>query len=154
MMIVPLESDHLDSVTAIEEEDGDARWTRAQFEKELSQEVGRFFVVLGSDPTATATGGQTPILGYGGYWKVGPEAQITNLVVRKDQRCRGIGRRLLEFILDCARVEMCSACTLEVRQGNVHAQSLYRALGFEVKGARPKIYQNPVEDAVLMEKKL
>jgi ribosomal-protein-alanine N-acetyltransferase len=60
----------------------------------------------------------------------------------------------LEFILDCARSEECSECTLEVRASNRHAQSLYKAVGFKIKGTRPKIYQNPVEDAVLMEKKL
>jgi len=146
MRIEPLEADHLDPVAAIEAKDGDAHWSRAQFEKELSGEFRRFFVVLDSDPPE--------ILGYGGYWKAGPEAQITNLVVRHESRCQGIGKRLLEFILDCARGEECVTCTLEVRAANRHAQSLYRSLGFEVKGTREKIYHNPEEDAVLMEKKL
>ncbi len=146
MMMVPLEADHLESVTAIEEKDGDAHWSRAQFEKELAGEFKRFFVVM--EPPAA------DILAYGGYWKAGPEAQITNIVVRQESRCKGIGKRLLEFILDCARSEACTTCTLEVRQGNAHAQSLYKSLGFETRGSRPKIYQNPVEDAVLMEKQL
>ena len=55
-------------------------------------------------------------------------------------------------ILDCARGEMCTTCTLEVRKSNAHAQSLYKSLGFKVKGTRTKIYQNPTDDAVLMEK--
>jgi [ribosomal protein S18]-alanine N-acetyltransferase len=146
MRIEPLEADQLDAVTAIEAKDGDAHWARAQFEKELSGEFRRFFVVVESDPP--------DILGYGGYWKAGPEAQITNLVVRQESRCRGIGKRLLEFILDCARGEGCVTCTLEVRATNAHAQLLYKSLGFEVKGTRPKIYKNPVDDAVLMEKRL
>jgi [ribosomal protein S18]-alanine N-acetyltransferase len=143
MRIVPLDSDHLDQVAAIEAKDGTAHWSRAQFEKELAGEFRRFFVVIDDD-----------ILGYGGYWKAGPEAQVTNLVVKQESRCRGIGRRLLEFILDCARGEECTACTLEVRQSNGHAQALYKSLGFEVKATRAKIYQNPEEDAVLMEKSL
>jgi ribosomal-protein-alanine N-acetyltransferase len=154
MMMLPLEAGHLDQVAEIETKDGDAHWSRAQFEKELSGEFRRFFVVLESDPTPTETGGQTPILAYGGYWKAGPEAQITNLVVCKESRCRGIGKRLLEFILDCARGEECVTCTLEVRLSNHHAQSLYKSLGFDSKGTRTTIYQNPVEDAVLMEKQL
>ena len=60
----------------------------------------------------------------------------------------------MEFLLDCARGEGCTSGTLEVRQSNQHAQTLYKGLGFEVKGTRPKIYENPVEDAVLMEKQL
>jgi len=146
MMMRPLETDDLDAVAAIEAKDGDAHWSRAQFEKELEGEVRRFFVSL--EPESP------DILAYGGYWKAGLEAQITNIVVRRESRCRGIGKRLMEFLLDCARGEGCTSGTLEVRQSNQHAQTLYKGLGFEVKGTRPKIYENPVEDAVLMEKQL
>jgi len=150
-MIVPMESSHLDAVAAIEARDGDVRWSREQFEKELSGDVRRFFAVIEERPEPGPT---TDVLAYGGYWKAGPEAQIVNLVVRKESRCRGIGKRLLEFILDCARSEMCASCTLEVRQTNAHAQALYKGLGFDVKGTRPRLYENPIEDAVLMEKPL
>ena len=146
MKIVPLESTQVDLVTAIEERDGDVRWSRAQFEKELAGEFRRFFIVLEEDDPNP--------LAYGGYWKAGPEAQITNLVVRRESRCRGIAKRLVEFILDCARGEECTTCTLEVRAANAHAQALYRNLGFDVKGTRPTLYTNPVDDAVLMEKVL
>jgi len=146
MMIVPMDNGHLDAVAAIEASDGDVHWSQAQFEKELEGEFRRFFVVVEE--------GSPDIMAYGGYWKAGPEAQIVNLVVRKEARCRGIGKRLVEFILDCARGEECTACTLEVRKNNAHAQALYKGLGFEIRGTRPKIYQDPVEDAVLMEKTL
>jgi ribosomal-protein-alanine N-acetyltransferase len=146
MMMVPLEFDHLEAVTAIEAKDGAAHWSREQFQKELSGEFHRFFVVV--EPDAP------DILAYGGYWKAGPEAQITNLVVRKESQCRGIGKRLLEFLLDCARGEACESCTLEVRASNQHALSLYKGLGFDVKATRAKIYQKPIEDAILMEKTL
>src|SRR5262249_26073268 len=132
------------TVAEIEAKDGDVRWTRDQFAKELKGEFKRFFLAV--EPP--------DILGYGGYWKADSEAQITNLVVRKASRCQGVGRRLVEFILDCAASEMCTTCTLEVRKNNAHAQSLYRSLGFEVKGSRPKIFKDPVDDAVLMERKI
>ncbi len=146
MKIEPLTMSDLDAITALETRDGDVHWSRAQFEKELEGEFQRFFVVK-EDPSPD-------LLAYGGYWKAGPEAQITNLVVRQENRCQGIARRLVDFILDCARSELCTSCTLEVRKSNAHAQALYRKLGFEVKGTRPKIYQNPEEDAVMMEKTL
>jgi ribosomal-protein-alanine N-acetyltransferase len=144
MRIEPMDADRLDEVAAMEARDGDAHWSRAQFEKELGGEFRRFFLAV--EPP--------DLLGYAGYWKADSEAQITNIVVRQESRCQGIGRRLVEFLLDCAASEMCTSCTLEVRKSNAHAQSLYRSLGFEVKGMRKKIYQNPEEDAVLMEKKL
>ena len=145
-MIAPLQPEQLDEVTGIELRDGDVHWSRAQFQKELGGEFQRFFVVQESPAPE--------ILGYGGYWKAGPEAQIINLVVRQESRCRGIGRRLLEFIFDCARGEGCESCTLEVRASNAHAQKLYESLGFAVKGTRKALYQNPVDDAVMMEKLL
>ena len=144
MTIVPMGQTDLDEVATIESKDGDVRWTRQNFEKELKGEFMRFFLAV--EPPE--------ILGYGGYWVAESEAQITNLVVRKEYRCKGIGRRLVEFILDCARSESCQTCTLEVRKSNAHAQSLYKALGFEITGTRKRIYQDPKEDAILMEMKL
>ncbi len=147
MRVAPLEEQYLDDVSAMEKQDGDVHWSRAQFERELESEVIRFFVVLSSDVRPI-------VLGYGGYRVAGTEAQITNLVVRRDARCRGIGRHLLEFLVDCARGESCSSCTLEVRATNARAQRLYQKLGYEVQGTRSKMYQDPEEDGVLMEKRL
>jgi ribosomal-protein-alanine N-acetyltransferase len=157
--IIPLAVEHLDEVAAIEARDGDVRWSRAQFEKELTSEVRRFFVVETPWCQAPLTDGRTlvpgtTVLAYGGYWKAGPEAQITNLVVRRENRRQGIGRRLVEFLLDCARGEACEAATLEVRSRNAAARALYASMGFKVAGTRKSIYKEPTDDAVLMEKKL
>ena len=144
MQIEPLRESHLDTVSEIEANDGDVKWSRAQFAKELESEFIRFFVATSDDN----------ILGYVGYRKADTEAQVTNLVVRKESQCQGVGRRLLEFLLDCARGESCTTCTLEVRKSNAHAQALYQKIGFEIQSTRPKMYQNPEEEGVLMEKKL
>jgi [ribosomal protein S18]-alanine N-acetyltransferase len=144
MEIEPLRETHLDIVEAIEARDGDVKWSRAQFAQELENEFIRFFV-------ATSEAG---ILGYAGYRKADTEAQVTNLVVRKESQCQGVGKRLLEFLLDCARGESCKTCTLEVRASNAHAQALYQKLGFEKQNVRKKMYQNPEEAGLLMEKKL
>ena len=47
MLIIPLAEEHLDAVTDLEEREGDVHGSRIQFEKELSNEVGRFFVMVG-----------------------------------------------------------------------------------------------------------
>ncbi len=104
MKIEPLAFGDLDAITALEARDGDVHWSRAQFEKELKGEFQRFFVVKEES--------SPDILAYGGYWKAGPEAQLTNLVVRRENRCRGITRRLVDFILDCARSEDCNRFTV------------------------------------------
>jgi len=143
-MIRPLGEDDLDEVAALEERDGDAHWSRAQFEKELESEFVRFFV-LTEGPE---------IIGFGGYWKAGPEAQVTNLVIRRENRCQGNAKRLLEFLFDCARSEECTSMTLEVRARNAHAMALYAKMSFVETGRRIKFYKDPSDDAVLMEKPL
>jgi ribosomal-protein-alanine N-acetyltransferase len=142
--IVPLTPESLDAVAGIETHASDTHWSRAQFEKELSSPIARFFVLQE----------QRNILGYGGYWKVGDDAQITNLVVPPTQRRQGIGQHLLDYLLDRAKAEGCRTASLEVRSRNQAALALYRKAGFQTQGTRPKVYTHPIDDAVLMEKKL
>src|SRR3989338_10987232 len=105
VVVKPLTPNALDPVAGIERVAGEARWSRAQFEKELSSQISRFFVLQKG----------CNILGYGGYWKVDEEAQITNLVISPAARRRGMGRLLLKHLLERAAAEGCRAVTLEVR---------------------------------------
>jgi ribosomal-protein-alanine N-acetyltransferase len=134
----------LDAVSELEQVAGDVHWSREQFERELKKPFSRFFVLRdGND-----------IVGYGGYWKAGDEAQIANLVVRLEYRRRGFGQRLLSSLLEHASSEGCGRSTLEVRSANLAALRLYEKESFVAVGLRKKIYINPVDDAVLMEKRL
>lgn len=142
MKIVPLAAEWIDSLAELEKAAGDAGWSRAQFAKELSLEMSRFFVLTMEDRVS----------GYGGYWKVNDEAQITNLVIEPAHRRKGLGRKLLSHLMESARQERCLRSTLEVRRNNHGALALYRQAGFTVVGRRPKVYNDPIEDAVLMEK--
>ncbi|MDR1645032.1 MAG: GNAT family N-acetyltransferase [Tannerellaceae bacterium] len=60
-----------------------------------------------------------------------PMVNIHDVVVLPSYRGRGIGRRLLDGIIDEAGRRGASRLTLEVRKDNVVAQKLYRSLGFE-----------------------
>lgn len=142
--LVRLSVERLDPVVALEQVAGDVHWSRAHFEKELSSSVSRFFVLLR----------RGNILGYGGFWKVADEAQITNLVIAPQERRRGHGRYLLEQLLTHAQAEGCRVSRLEVRRQNQAAIALYRQMGFTVQGQRANAYTDPVDDAILMEKEL
>jgi ribosomal-protein-alanine N-acetyltransferase len=142
--LVPLTPEALDEVAAIEQQGGDVGWTRVQFEKELSLPMSRFFVGLEEDN----------ILGYGGFWKVGDDAQITNLVIHPSQRNQGHGRHLLKGLLEQAHAEGCKRMLLEVRSRNAAAQALYKKAGFMEQGRRRNVYSNPKDDAILMERML
>jgi polysaccharide biosynthesis protein PslH len=74
------------------------------------------------------------------------ETEILNLAVAPEFRRRGVATRLL---LDCFQ-RLPGTFFLEVRASNTAAQTLYAGLGFTTAGKRPRYYDNPVEDAVVM----
>lgn len=60
-----------------------------------------------------------------------PMINIHDLMVLPAFRRRGIGGMLMDKVIDLARQRGCSRVTLEVRQDNLPAQSLYHRLGFQ-----------------------
>ncbi|MCD6181543.1 MAG: ribosomal protein S18-alanine N-acetyltransferase [Candidatus Cloacimonetes bacterium] len=90
------------------------------------------------------------IAGYICCWKVLDECTITNVGVDVEVQRQGIGRRLVNFIMDRMQQEGCDEFFLEVRASNLPALALYRSIGFEVVGVRRKYYSHPVEDAMIM----
>jgi len=78
------------------------------------------------------------------------ELHINNIGVHAAERRRGVGNALMQAAVATATRGGASAAILEVRAGNVAAQSLYRRYGFEVVGRRRLYYREPPEDALLM----
>jgi ribosomal-protein-alanine N-acetyltransferase len=96
------------------------------------------------------------VAGYGILSMGAGEAHILNICVREDLRCRGIGRRLLEYLLDRSRDAGMREAFLEVRPTNLSAIRLYQSLGFEQIGVRRGYYQsvNGREDAAVLRRDL
>ena len=69
------------------------------------------------------------------------EAHILNVCVREEFRCRGVGRRLMEHLLERGRVSGMSEAFLEVRPSNTAAIRLYQSMGFRQVGLRRGYYQ-------------
>ena len=82
------------------------------------------------------------------------EWELENIVVAHAARHRGIGKRLLEALVDAARETNSSAVFLEVRESNTAARTLYEGSGFEQTGRRPSYYTSPSEDAILYRRPL
>ena len=78
------------------------------------------------------------------------EIHVNNVAVRPEYRRLRIGEKLLRAVLTWGRDKGSAQAVLEVRAGNVAAQKLYQACGFEVIGRRRRYYKAPVEDALLM----
>lgn len=55
---------------------------------------------------------------------------IHDLIVRKNYRGKGIGKKLLEEVINIADERECSKVTLEVREDNKVAQALYYSMEF------------------------
>lgn len=84
--------------------------------------------------------------GYMGVQIFSGEGYVTNVATLKEFRRRGVAKALINEVM---KNEM-EFLTLEVRQSNIPAISLYRSLGFVEVGKRPRFYREPTEDAVLM----
>jgi [ribosomal protein S18]-alanine N-acetyltransferase len=132
---------HVAEALPIEEDlFGAEKWSAAMFWNELAQ---RHFYVVALDGSAVA--------GYAGLSIVGKnESWVQNIAVRKDAQHRGIGRALLEALLERSAAQGVYKTLLEVAVDNVAAQRLYAAYDFEPIGLRRGYYQPSNTDALVM----
>lgn len=93
---------------------------------------------------------ESNIIGYIGIWTLLDECQINKIAVIPEKRKNGIGKTILNHVLEFTRDIGVKNWYLEVRESNKAAQALYRSAGFSSVGTRKNYYINPVEDAVLM----
>jgi len=82
---------------------------------------------------------------------VGREWEVENVVVQREIRRSGIGTQLLETILDLGRAGDCGRVFLEVRESNEPARKLYEKSGFREIGTRRSYYENPKENAIVLQ---
>ncbi len=142
MILSDMTAADLDDVLEIERLSFPQPWTRGMFLHELKVPFSR---------TVLARADELPhqLLGYVCRWLIGDEMQILNVAVGPEHRQRGLGRALVEIVLDEATREGARLVTLEVLRSNVAAIALYRSLGFAETGMR-RNYYGTGEDALLM----
>ncbi len=75
-------------------------------------------------------------------------ADLTNIAVASEFRNQGIASELLKFLLQELKNYH---IFLEVRISNIPAINLYQKFCFKQVGIRKRFYQNPIEDAILMQ---
>ncbi|HEV8678909.1 MAG TPA: GNAT family N-acetyltransferase [Stellaceae bacterium] len=71
---------------------------------------------------------------------LGGEVEILSLGVVPERRRHGVGRALLDAVIDEAGRRCTSSVVLEVAAGNATARRLYAAAGFRCVGCRPRYY--------------
>jgi ribosomal-protein-alanine N-acetyltransferase len=96
------------------------------------------------------------LIGHGILTVGAGEAHILNICVREEFRCRGVGRRLMDYLLERGRVAGMTEAFLEVRPTNTAAIRLYQSMGFRQVGLRRGYYQavGGREDAAVLRKHL
>ncbi|MGB3533365.1 MAG: GNAT family N-acetyltransferase [Microcoleaceae cyanobacterium] len=60
----------------------------------------------------------------------GQNAMLDELYIREQYRRQGIGKKVIQFVVDLCRTKGIKALHLEVDRQNTKAQSLYRQFGF------------------------
>lgn len=138
-------------VVEIEEVCGLSQWGWDAYRAELDRPEAIMLAARGRVPDAL---NGRAVAGYIAARMGADEVHVNNIGVRFEARRLGLGAALLGLALDLAARGGARAAVLEVRAGNLPAQALYRRLGFAVVGERRRYYREPVEDALVMTRRL
>lgn len=88
--------------------------------------------------------------GYAGFFSNGEDAEIMTIGVDTAYQRQGLGRQLLNALVDEARAQGLHRMLLEVRADNAPARALYDSFGFTPMGVRKHYYQPDDVDAITM----
>ena len=142
MRIEKMTADCLNAVAALEEECFSHPWSKQSLSESLENENSVFLVAVEDGK----------IVGYVGMEVIVDEGYIFNVAVSADYRRRGVGYALVRELVTYGMKNSLCFITLEVRQSNAAAISLYSKFGFIRAGERKNYYSDPEENAVLMTK--
>jgi len=140
IVVRALEHSDIQALAKIEAESFSMPWSENAFEELLTRPYCFYLVALADGRPA----------GCCGYTVSFREASIDNVVVAKCYRNHGIAQRMLEELIAAGEKASVEAFTLEVRVSNAAAIHIYEKLGFQSEGIRPRFYEKPTEDALIM----
>lgn len=121
----------------------DPPWTAAQFRSELDGvPETRWYVIAETEAGDVA--------GYAGLMASVDTADIQTLAVLPRYQRQGVGRWLLDALIDEARRRRVADVLLEVRADNQTALELYRRHGFEQIARRRGYYGNGQIDGLVL----
>lgn len=142
----PMEPSHIAEIIEIEKTLFPTPWTQGMFEQEIA--VGGNPEGPGSYSVVATTGGR--VTGYAVAWFIQDGVHLMNIAVRREYQRRGIGKCLMDHLIEIASATGKRIIVLEVRAGNAAARAFYRKFMFESVGIRRGYYVDSREDAILM----
>lgn len=143
LVIRKLELQDAEAVFALAKEVFTMPWSLQAF-AELAEDKNSLFLVAEENGILIGGCGLTHIL---------EEGDIHNVMVAPGFQGRGIATKLMEQLLEAGNRRGISEYTLEVRVSNAAAIRVYEKLGFRSEGIRPRFYEQPIEDAMIMWKR-
>ena len=137
VVAAPLSDSDLDMAAEIHSEAFDHAWS--------GDELGSLLAQTGGVGVVARIVGQpmAPPLGFVLARNIGGEAEILTIAVAKRARRGGIGRLLMDHLLQQLHAERARSLFLEVDEENAAALKLYRRLRFEEVGRREAYYRHP-----------
>lgn len=147
VVVRELTRNDLEAVFELEQKCFKEAWKFSDLEYEFEKNPVNKFIVLEKDRN---------IIGFIDFMITFNSATISQICVSEKYRKHGFGFRLLqemEAMLPKEGEDIVENITLEVRESNVPAVSLYQKFGYEVVVKKPHYYPDG-EDAVYMVKRL
>ena len=141
--VILAQKEHLSAIAELEKATFFEPWSEKALE--LFLEKYNFCVALLDDNNLASYCTVTTVL---------DEAQIINVATDICYLRMGCAKSVIDaVILECQKRNIISI-SLEVRESNLPAITLYEGLGFAVAGKRKNFYSNPRENALVMIKNL
>lgn len=144
MGIVKMQPEHVAAVAEMERQCFSDPWSEKSVASELDNPLSLWLIAEADGVVAGYVGSQTVL----------DSADMMNLAVSQGFRRQGIGEQLVNSLTEALAEKGVKTLLLEVRISNEPAKQLYQKLGFEIVGKRPRYYEKPREDALILRKEL
>lgn len=130
--IEKMNKNHLEEIKENLETDFDNFWNYNILKEELSSDNSKYIVAISKGE----------VIGFAGIKFALDQADIMNIVTRKDCRNKGVGTLLLREIISICKQFKANSIFLEVSEDNEPAIKLYKKIGFKNVGIRKNYYKD------------
>lgn len=130
--IEKMNKSHLEEIKENLETEFDDFWNYNILKEELSSSNSKYIVAISKGE----------VIGFAGIKFALDQADIMNIVTRKDYRNKGVGTLLLNKLISICKEFKAKSIFLEVNEDNRPAIKLYEKIGFKSVGIRKNYYKD------------